>query len=218
MFLMINTNEKLIHTVIDAIDWEEVCNPKRMFSEDDISALIESLPIDLKLRTGVSKCVLIPELENFVIKLPFLYCTDDDTGEVVELHNAPFCGNDYCYAEYEYYSLARTENLGCFFPETVQYCTYPYHIYLQEKCITESNTKFYPLTSEQRQFINSLPILNDFSYQWLYECYNWYGINALYKLHQFLKYYGITDFHADNYGYRASDHSPVLIDFSGFDY
>ena len=216
MFLMIKPNEKLVNTIIDSIDWNEVYNPERMFSEEDISSVSESLPMDLTIRTGASKCVLIPETENFVIKLPFLYCSKEE--DIIELQNAPFCGNDYCYAEYEYYSLAHEARLDSFFPETIQYCTYPYHIYLQEKCVSETNTPFLPISKKERELIESLHILNDFSYQWISACYHWYGKTGLYDLHSFLNKYKITDFHSDNYGYRISDMSPVLIDFSGFDY
>ena len=213
---MIKPNEKLVDAIIDAIDWNEVYKPERMFSEEDISSVSEFLPMNLRIRTGVSKCVLIPDTENFVIKLPFLYCSRDE--DMVEFHNAPFCGNDYCYAEYEYYSLAHEARLDSFFPETIQYCTYPYHIYLQEKCISETNAPFLPISKKEREFIKSLHILNDFSYQWINACYHWYGKTGLYDLHNFLHDYKITDFHSDNYGYRVSDMSPVLIDFSGFDY
>ena len=213
---MIKPDEKLIDTIINAIDWDEVYNPDRMFSEDDISSVTESLPKEIGVSTGASKCVLIPKLNNFVIKLPFLYCSIGD--EMVELQNAPFCGNDYCYAEWEYYTLAKDVNIEMFFPETIQYCTYPYHIYLQEKCISEATLPFHALSKAAKEFIDSLPILDNFSYQWVYECYKWYGLEALYKLHYFLKDNNISDFHGDNYGYRISDNSPVLIDFSGFNY
>ena len=216
MILMIKPDEQLIDKIINAIDWDEVYNPDRMFSEDDISSITEFLPKEIGVSTGASKCVLIPKLNNFVIKLPFLYCSIGD--EMVELQNAPFCGNDYCYAEWEYYTLAKDANIEMFFPETIQYCTYPYHIYLQEKCISEATLPFHPLSKENKEFIDSLPILDNFSYQWVYECYKWYGLEALYKLHHFLKDNNISDFHGDNYGYRRSDNSPVLIDFSGFNY
>lgn len=214
---MIKPDQKLVNTIINTINWDNVYDPERTFSEDDPSAVTESLPFDITLHTGVTKCVLDLKNQNFVIKLPFLYYCDTEE-DVFALEGAPFGGSDYCYAEWQYFIFAHRDKVDMFFPDTVQYCTAPYPIYLQEKCISMLNFPKRPLSIEQKEIIKPFRHILSFSDTWLFSCYKWYGASALYRLASFLTANNISDFHKDNYGYRLSDHSPVLIDFSGFDY
>ena len=239
-------NEQLINNFIKSADWEAVWNNNNFSQEDTeaIEKNLDYDVFDWNC--GATKMVIIPKDSNekYVIKIPFMYLysdyeyDDDDEGYYYhEFHNAPrpkdgMMGStfyrtdwDYCETEIEYCELAAAANISEFFPETIKYCDMPYPIYLQELCVP-ANRKLHKTSSYGRDAISeqiksksSAAIARwcyHFNAAWLQNVINWYGIEKLIQLFTFMEHYKMSDFHSDNYGYRESDGSPVLIDFAGF--
>ena len=136
---------------------------------------------------------------------------------------------NYCETEMEYCDLAADAGLSQFFPETIKYCETPFPIYLQETCYPSYSRKdvikHTNLQLTRDEFFNELEekytyeVANwcyIFSASWLLDAITWYGKQMVGKLFEFMTCYHMKDFHGDNYGYRESDNSPVLIDFAGF--
>ena len=192
---------------------------------------------------GVSKLCIIPEEANWVVKVPFegfiQHWYDFDNNGNEESHEE-FCYNmgagnsrnewDYCLTEVEYYELAKDNNIADFFAKAEcfgecrngSYKTLP--AYIQEKCITisdlsyEDDKKYAPSENSLKR-INSSQKYDSkcFDKNWMASAIDFYGEEKLDELFSFLKEHPqISDFHWANYGYRISDGSPVLIDYTGW--
>ncbi len=133
---------------------------------------------------------------------------------------------DYCQTELEYCELAAAADIGEFFPELSLYCETPYPIYIEEKCYpsyrhtpvkhTLTRNNLITLIQEQAQSNEIAKWVSNFDSTWLNIAIDYYGLNKVIKLFQFLNKYHMIDFHGENYGYRTTDNSPVLIDFAGY--
>lgn len=186
---------------------------------------------------GVSKVAFISDNLNWVIKIPFnSYCYDswDEEKNDYDMNIAtwyPYCeagayGWDYCALELEFYEEVKEQGLEMFLAETSFFCctANDYPIYIQEKVVAENE---YDSTTKKTPSQKSLSIAKTIkeknytrlSNKWIATAIDFYGED---KVKEFLKYMNDEnprmeeDLHGGNYGYRCSDGSPCLLDFSGW--
>lgn len=178
---------------------------------------------------GATKFVLtIPELENWVIKVPFTYL-----------------GKDYCRVEYENYEKAKKNKVEYFFAKTVyigecEGSCVSIPVYLQEKvcCNAEIFDDIYYNYFGERYYEAEVDevVPAEASYgktrvdsmEELYEenCADDDRISIIFeetnidereidKLLTFLREYNIDDIHNGNFG-LSKDNEIVIVDFSGY--
>ena len=157
---------KEVFKLFDEIDYYFGAN----FTIDDVSilnGLINDVYPEYEVSTGASKCVIIPNDKNYIIKIPFtgegsdeIYENDSEYYDYCQEYGIDYSecpydrwvfenasnsqnGWDYCLKEAEVYKAAEDAGLEKYFAKTVyigDYCNHP--LYIQEKCcsIYESDT------------------------------------------------------------------------------
>lgn len=138
------------------------------FTADDVDMIrgaVEGVNPAYRVTNGASKCVIIPDDRNYVIKIPFTGDSSDEIYEKDEEFYDYCCENgfdyeacpydkwefenagnsqngwDYCLRETEIYNAAKDCGIEQFFAKTIHIGDYHHHpIYIQEKCTTEYNT------------------------------------------------------------------------------
>lgn len=196
--------------------------------------IIQHLPKDFyfKYEFGVSKLVIIPIDEDFVIKIPFIGEYDYDRCETVNFA----CANnddkkcwDYCFTEVLYYHeakkykaaeiLAKSRYIG-----TVQ--NYP--IYIQQKVETyyshfcngnnnsNSDDVFEPkeMDLKEKTFYSkcSEKNIDVFNIKWMMDVFDYYGEKKFDKIMKFVSL--LNDLHNNNIGYIGT--RPIILDYAGW--
>lgn len=206
------------------------------FKEEDTHDLFACCFRDnYTMDSGATKCVIIPENEDYVIKIPYMgsgnyysgyYDSDNYYHRGVDFYESFQCADnderdwDYCGAEVKRYNIAIENNMEKFFAKSIfiGYTDSDYPIYLQEKCFIFSNNVNIKCTNEEltsmRKTVSSfggteLPL------KWLVSFVKKYNMETLIDFIYFLNKNGWNnDLRGANVGYL--NHSPVLIDYSGF--
>lgn len=177
---------------------------------------------NVKVACGMSKVVLIPEYEDYVIKIPFTGCYqenyDEDTGET-SYEQVCDCNWDYCDIEAANYANA-TSDLKEYLAETQfvgLYNNIP--IYVQEKIkCSESDSNECDRTTyldNEIDYITDQWYCSDFCVVFLKKILNKIGLQRTLSLLSEINE-SFDDIHDANYGYRF-DGSPVIFDYSGYD-
>lgn len=188
--------------------------------------ILECLPEDFKFayNYGVSKLVILPEHENFVIKIPFsgvgLKC--EKPFEYANEDNQ-HCW-DYCATEILYYHAAKTKFRAAPVlakPRFVGYVS-GYPIYVQQKAVTfgerygdrqpyimEDSAELRYKKSIVRSTCNSTGMYI-FNMKWLTDVLDYYGEKQFDIFVNFIN--TLSDLHNQNIGYIGD--RPVIIDFS----
>ena len=182
---------------------------------------------EIKIRTGVSKFVCIPQNTNYVIKIPFNMTIDDwDDNEIPQyfIGATPDITDeawDYCALEIFLYQCAHMNNIDCAFPQT-EYIGLinGWPIYIQEKCLpsAEYSSPYFPTKHQKESAMSIMSPEKYFSISsdWLGSFYCCYGEEKTQTLIDFINFYKINDLHNSNIGYAATDSRPVILGFSGF--
>ena len=187
---------------------------------------------------GVSKAALVSEKSNWVVKIPFnSHCLynynpeeegyDYDKPDWYEYCDAGEFGWNYCALELDIYEEVEAAGLGIFLAETRFFChtANNYPIYIQEKVIAENSWRNSEKINPSKKSLSIAKTIKQKSYtrlsdKWLATAIDFYGEE---KVKEFLHYINEVnprmeeDLHGGNYGYRCSDGSPCLLDFSGWD-
>jgi len=204
-----------------------------VFNTDIIyDQLDDSIRNSCCIEYGISKVVIVPENENFVIKIPFggmwyyeeIYNKDtdeyeyiDDPGfETFENADAPD-ESDYCWDEVLRIEEAEENGFGVLFPETdflgeVNGTRF----YIQEK--VQTSREFTPQVSE-----DSRTRAKDMDYGYNYGNVIWraaiieqYGEDFWVRFCDWARRGKmLDDMHSGNYGYLNGH--PIILDASGFD-
>ena len=202
--------------------------------EDMAGDFIDALSlanIRADVRAGVSKLVIIPDKTNYVIKIPFngqyeaVYDGDISLGydEFIPFHRAgekfDSCSWDYCETELEIYARAEDDEVEFFFDET-EYFTSVHNrpIYVQEKAISMDDWcgEIKETSPEaKKNYCYCRPEHEYISRNWVEQAIDYYGLDNVIKLKNFIDNYSLRDFHAGNIGY-TSDGAPVIIDYAGW--
>lgn len=207
-------------------------NPEH-FTEEDVDNFIcgmsKDVP-DFNWEYGATKCVIIPENRDYVIKIPFDGELDfNDEFEEEERDDGYFRyfyegggedGWDYCQLEQEYfYEYLEESEFRDFFlvPETVN-VKKDWPVYIQEKAIPyqEASGPVYKSTDSLYEVrtsgISSYTRIPDL---WLAVCLENLN-NDIEKLREFLNFLqdNFSDLHEGNIGYR-NGHA-IVLDYGGF--
>ena len=172
----------------------------------------------IRADSGATKMVFFnDELEDWVIKVPFLFSPDIAPGSKGY--------EDFCYAEVEVYEEAVKEGLDEYFAPTYLYTMIddiPFYVQRKAECNSDVNEDVffsYCSNSYDKEDFESEDeyydaINNDAEY--MEECDRLSAIFGgwITKLINFLEDRGIGDFHSANFGFIKG--SPVLIDYSGY--
>lgn len=174
---------------------------------------------DMYATCGATKLVFLVEgLDNWVIKVPFLFSYD----------NAPGRGEilNYCEAEAQIYQAACDCGKGHYFAPCYHYVTkqgIPFYIQQRVECNEELNSDLffhYCSTSYNKENYEDEDeyyddVSNDVDYMEDEDrLYAIFGFEDGDDLLTFLEVQEVNDIHAGNFGYFKQ--IPVLIDYSGY--
>lgn len=204
-------------------------NPEH-FTEDDVDYFISEISLkdstpDFNWETGATKCVLIPDNRDYVIKIPFDGEMDyfEDCKFRYFYNGAGWEGWDYCSLEQEYYiELIKGSEFEEFFlcPESID-AHRDWPIYVQPKITpcAEAEGRHYKsidsLYTVREEGISSK--IRDIPDIWLATCLENMNndVDKLNRFTDFLKE-NFNDLHTGNIGYLGD--RAVIIDFAGFDH
>lgn len=182
---------------------------------------------------GATKCAIVFNNLDCVLKLPFHGTISFDENVDDEPYFEYFEGVDgdnnwdYCLAERDRFNLAQNCNVDLLFAQTrlIKRGTTP--IYIQELCVPvlwDCDTN--KLVSQENRIISfkyqtqlknmDLECLQD---DWLAHAISVYGQEYMDNfIYNFLSDHPkiLDDMHRGNYGYRATDGTPVIFDYSGY--
>lgn len=180
---------------------------------DDLSEHLFNKGLIFTYDYGVTKAVILPRHENYVIKIPF--CGFFNLKNTFHKFRGagPLNLWDYCKEETDRYNQIKDSCFAPFFAETifVGKTNKGYPIYAQEKC------NFYHKRNIRNESIKRY--LRDFNVyieeSWCSDFINFYGVSQFLKLLSLLqsKSWG-DDLNSSNVGYKNL--RPIIIDFSGF--
>ena len=205
-------------------------NEECAFTEDDVDNFVcgvdENLP-DWDYETGATKLVIIPGVEDFVIKIPFNGQYNDLNNEGEYIFDSFISGggpnwNDYCALEVNITENARGDEFEDFILPVVkagEWRAYP--IYVQPKAEpylefgAHSSAKSLERVSRMKMSgeidIERLP------QEWVASCLDWLDKDEE-KLKELLCFFeeigAFDDLHGGNVGYYNGH--PVLIDYAGY--
>ena len=215
-------------------------NEEGYFTESDADYLVSSIPETEKFgyETGATKCVIIPEGEDYVIKIPFngyvsscSCCEEEDPYEcnrshcpyvAIENGGGRYC-DDYCAREMELYEEVvekYPEFKNFFLPieNIMEVGHYPIYVQAKGEIYSEIDKEKHPVQeksvtevkSEERNFCSA-------NVNWLAKCLE--DLNNDTELYdrfiQMLKDNRMAgDLHSSNIGYY-NNHA-VIIDYGGF--
>ena len=218
--------------------------PEQLAADDEI---IDTIYDDISyygaydVQRGTFKMAIIPEYNNWVIKIPFNGIIENDGSF------SPFPDDknfDCCLLELNVLEKMKQYNLDCFFAninyiDTVNNIA----IYVQEKIevfgdqktddmllIPEPFTKFYNWLLEKTIYKKSEFYENDKDFDTLFTLpYIWwkkaiisYGIKKVQDFILFILTFDADiififhDLHCYNFGFRVIDNSPCICDYSGY--
>lgn len=199
------------------------------FAEQDVKEFAQIarnvLKIPMRVENGATKVVIIPEREDYVIKLP-LTCSKwfwrQNEREVHKFRNP----SDYCEQEWDVYQKAIEMGWQDFFPETEFYKG----IIIQERAEVLSDiTTFtkHKFSFSEAVIDSASRIVDAFVYgaevdeDWLQSCVDRYGEETVYNFIEDMENHVSPDFCIDlyekNVGFKKGDWAPCIIDFSGYD-
>ena len=203
-------------------------NEEGYFTEEDVDYLISDIMVnDFNYETGATKCVIIPEDTDFVIKIPFnamVSSCDDCEYDPLNCNcsqcpNRSFKHNNYCALEEELYNTIKNKynQFIDFFLPVEKVCEVDdYPIYTQKKAEIFEN-KVYPTSENSKEKVKSCKGLVSAPVEWLAKCLEDMN-NDLDMYNDFLDMLIALDINADlhrgNVGYY-NGHA-VLIDYAGF--
>lgn len=186
-----------------------------------------------EVASGATKCVIVPEGEDYVLKIPFTgyedwenqpYEEDEETGEWTYDDNwdafVPFEAiYDYCKAEVDNYQFAIIEGLEDVFAE-ISLLGYikGFPIYVQKKVTTfwQTRNRVKHTEEERTSLKNSYKRgdLEKLPIDWCLDFIAAYGEEKFMNFLIFTIECHINDLHGDNVAYRNG--KPCLSDFSGY--
>ena len=193
---------------------------------------VHEINVDAEVRHGISKAVVNDPDLDVVVKVPFFAIYYDVDGEfdengtyqVTEIDKTPIEEN-YCELEAFIYNEMPSE-FKIFFAETIELDE---SHYIQEKCVAYEDINENYATSKKKLEEYNKKYATKFSHKgrlftasFMLDLIKTYGEQKVYDFLAFLyedELIGGTvlqDMHVGNYGYRKSDGTPCIIDYSGW--
>ena len=206
-------NCEVERTVIRNIEGKDYMRPEDWFRQYKIESH------DIYATCGATKLVFLVEgLDNWVIKVPFLFSYDNAPGRGITLN--------YCEAEAQIYQAACDCGKEHYFAPCYYYTTkqgIPFYIQQRVECDEELNSDLffhYCSTSYSKENYEDEDeyyddVKNDADYMEDEDrLYAIFGCEDGDDLLTFLDVQEVNDIHAGNFGYFKQ--MPVLIDYSGY--
>ncbi len=191
------------------------------FDDDIVYPFQNSYKKNFRDASGATKGVLIFKDFGFVIKIPFIFCDEEELCGAEDGINAW----DYCSQEAYRYEMAKKEGFEGIFLET-KFLDYikGHPIYIQSYAdILETidsiqySSNHCSSNEKDKEKVEQIDI--EENYDWL--DWSWeadllvqYGIETFKKFKKYLKDNWITDLRDANIGYVGK--RPVLVDYAGF--
>ena len=209
---------------------------ENFFDIDDFREILFDNEIsNIRIASGLTKIVLIPDDKDYVIKIPI---TKSGHYDYIEDENGNYKkGNfyvednnlgDYCSIEEELFNSFE-DDIQKIFAET-RFITKvnDLPIYIQEKVtvpyrkkINQFDPNHYPSDRKsdmdihyELSAISEYSEYNEFQEDFCYDILVNYGFDFLVNLLQTIDYAGISDLHSGNYGYK--NYKPMIFDYSGY--
>ena len=198
----------------------------------DFITALKKVNIPAQVFAGVSKLVIVPAVGDYVIKIPFdgqydyHYDTEDET-EYKTWYPFTKAGRifsvddrwDYCEVEVVIYERAIDSEVEDFFVETMQIDeVLGRPIYIQKKALSieeggDSGKESSPEAKKNRCYCK--PEHEWLEPTWIEAAIDFYGLEKVIDLKNFIDDYCLKDFHNGNVGY-TSEGKPVIIDYAGW--
>lgn len=182
---------------------------------------------DFYLDNGASKCVIIPSVTDYVIKLPytgnFFESEDEEEEDYYQYFTEAVDGGNgwnYCEVEYHHYIVAKAAGMDKYLAPTIRIgymANSGFPVYIQPKCkiFTFTNTEHSPEERKNtKENLQSKGVKYDLPIDWLIDFQNIYGEKELINFLIFLENEEWRDLRGDNVGYLNG--KPVLVDYSDF--
>lgn len=134
---------------------------------------------------------------------------------------------DYSNAEYEKYIEFKKHGLEYFFAEIELFGEKSRKYFIQEKCFSycDSCSEGFCSYETEKTVSHKLEeqesdLENTFLLPWLGDVYEKYGDKGLIELEGCMEYDReiFNDMHDANYGYKIADNSPIILDYSNYNY
>ncbi len=221
---MLGDNAKGIYVCDDVVNRDENVDTSILYS--NCSTVQEIIPTNsIDVQCGLTKIVLIPNNENFVIKIPYtdIYSQDSNNSTIFQTSKFPL---DYCEKELCKY-LSAQRKVASHLAE-IQFVDFYYTIpiYVQQK-IPYNAYQFYKCTNDLSLNVYNKNIFTYLESKLLED--NVFGFSSYAKM-AFLKIYGVIgaidiiesleeyagDIHAGNYGFN-SEGKPIVFDYAGYE-
>ena len=222
-----------IFNLLSFIDFKAVTTDDTFAEDNFTDYFIKEVPEDCNYNYGASKLVIIPEHEDYVIKIPFncVYnevhtALDEYEEEWLYFQNAYYCrkeeyGWDYCEAEVEYYKEAADWGVEKYFAETryIGDC-HGWPIYVQPKCEAMENSRgSHSHTREEydsiREKADSVDQHGIRDRDFLCDLFKDADVDTVSLLFQFIDEM-LNDLHSGNYGYFEGTTDACLLDYAGW--
>ena len=204
-------------------------NPEH-FTDEDVDIFIEEFSNqnchpEFTWEAGCTKCVIIPDNRDYVIKIPFdgsYDYYDDENGNFVYFYNGGGEeGWDYCELENEYWiDKIQDSEFSQFFLFTQMINVNNWPIYVQEKVVTVqeefNRTHYSSINSLYKVRESGTSSRVDLPDDWLAVCLENLN-NDIDKLNEFIDFLkdNFSDLHIANIGYCGNQ--AVILDYAGFD-
>jgi hypothetical protein len=206
-------NCKVEQTVVRNIEDKDYMHPEEWFAKSKIGNY------NMYGTCGATKLVfLIDDLDNWVIKVPFLFSPTNAPGRMTIMN--------YCEAEAQVYEMAWEAGKGAYFAPCYFYKTerdIPFYLQRRVECDENNNGDIfyrYCATSYDKEDFETEDeywesVSDDVDYMADEDrLYAVFGFEEGNELFDFLEAHEINDIHAGNFGFYQ--HNPVLIDYSGY--
>ena len=189
--------------------------------EEIFAEAISNLPGYWNIQSGASRVCLIPDDENFVIKIPFR--GDEDDGD---FYGARAKGKrcwDYCATEVKLYYRAKSKKIAPVFAKEYKIGEIDgYPIYVQTKVLitcdkpsSSSLEKKYKVSKKVEKFVQNSRLGDHIDSFWAQMVTIKYGELFFNALEKFFDEYCIWDLHNGNIGFDEND-NPVIFDYASF--
>ena len=216
---------KIIGSILDYDERNKIlnnfnCDYNKDISEDafELYEYLRHFHPNISYFHGLTRMVIIIPDCKYVIKIPF---------------RGVYKGNkffrfrkDYCKQEYQNYSELSSLGFGKFFAETSCLNLSGYTFEFQEKCLpwkefqhNISKTDMEKAIQLKKKFINFNADI-DLPYTFIAELIKAYGENEVESLFIEAGFYNpdlLNDMNIENFGFRVSDGTPCIFDFSNFE-
>lgn len=190
------------------------------FENDFIDVFKEKYHKNFTISSGATKGVIIFKNFNFVIKIPFYYCDEEELSGADETDESW----NYCAQEVARYEMASDDGFKDIFLE-VQFLDeinghpiyiQPYADILSYIDSDQYEKEYCSNTNKDKEIVRKIDLDWDgyINLNWEADLYVLYGKSFYLCLKQYLNDNNIDDLRIDNIGYVNK--KPVLVDYAGF--